>query len=64
MKFYFTFFLIIGVSFMCLSQKFTMNQGHVLQKNYFSVIHYENINDKLIISEEIYGKKRRFILDT
>ena len=64
MKFYFTFFLIIGVSFMCLSQKFTMNQGHVLQKNYFSVIHYENINDKLIISVEIDGKKRRFILDT
>jgi hypothetical protein len=64
MKYFFTFFLVVEISLTCLAQKFTMNQGGTLQKDYFTVIPYENVNDKIIVSVEINEKKRRFMLDT
>lgn len=60
-------FLLIVVFFLaqiCTAQRFSYNQGGTTQTNYFSVIPYENIEGKIIVTAEINGKKHRFLLDT
>jgi hypothetical protein len=44
--------------------QFNFNKGGANQENYFSVIPYNMENNKIIISVNIYGKNRKFILDT
>lgn len=59
------FVCIIGVfTQVCVAQKFSLNQGGTAQKDYFSVIPYENVKGKIIVSAKINHKNFRFILDT
>lgn len=43
---------------------FSFNEGGSPQKDYFSSIPYENLNEKIIIKVQIKAKTYRFILDT
>lgn len=56
---------ILLISFqICTAQHFSLNQGGTKQKDYFSVISYENVQGKIIVSAKINNKKYRFFLDT
>ena len=46
------------------NRSFDLNKGGTEQKDYFTVVPYENIKGKILISAEINGKKFRFIFDT
>ncbi|MDX2128378.1 MAG: retropepsin-like aspartic protease, partial [Chloroherpetonaceae bacterium] len=60
-----SFFLLITLgSISAFSQKVDYNQGSVVQTNFYSEMPYESINGKIIITAELGGKKRRFLIDT
>ncbi|UUC45033.1 retropepsin-like aspartic protease [Flavobacterium cerinum] len=46
------------------AQSITLNQGSTTQKEYYSEIPFENINNKLIVPVVIENKTYRFLLDT
>lgn len=63
-KIYFILLLSL-VTFCSYSQKkFTLNEGDVAQKGYFTEIEYENIRGKVIVKSTLNGKVYRFIVDT
>jgi hypothetical protein len=57
-------FLIVFISQFCIAQNLDFDKGTILQKNYYEVIQYESIYDKIIIPVTINGKNFRFLLDT
>lgn len=57
-------FLLLGYTYIGLSQNFTPNQGAANKKDYFSVIPYDDENGFIIVPVEIKGKQYRFLLDT
>ena len=62
--------IILLILFVCLinttycQEGFTLNKGHIAQKNFYTIIPYVEINGKIIIEVSINKKKRKFILDT
>jgi Aspartyl protease len=62
---HFTFLLLFCISSVfCTAQNFTLNQGYTNQKNYFSIIKFENYYGFIIVSVKIKGDNYRFLLDT
>lgn len=59
-----TVFIILVFAQLCIAQEFSLNQGGTTQNNYFTVISYENVKGKIILSAKINNKAYRFILDT
>jgi len=59
--------LLLFIAFFNLSSAqtpFSLTQGNVTEKDYFTTIHYEEIKEKIIIEGIINGKIYKFILDT
>ena len=56
--------LFLFVSSFLFSQKLAFDQGKINQKNYYEVISFELVNDKIILPVVINNKTFKFLLDT
>lgn len=60
--------ILLTLTLFCVlptTAKFKFNSGGTKQRNYYSVIPYENVFGSLIVIKvEVAGKERRFLLDT
>jgi hypothetical protein len=57
-------FLIVFISQFCIAQNVDFDKGEIKTKNYFEVINYEFVNEKIFIPITINSKVYRFMLDT
>jgi len=64
MKYVISIVIIFSLAFRVQAQDFSFNQGGTAQTDYFIEIPFEWIRDKVIITVNLNGQERRFLLDT
>jgi Aspartyl protease len=64
MKYFTLIFLLYLLSFKSTAQGISFNQGETTQKDYFSIIKFENVGGFVVVKATIQGETYRFILDT
>lgn len=64
MKTVFSLIIFLLVSVVAKAQRYPLNQGCTIGKNYYAEIPYEIVAGEIMVYPEINGKKLRFLFDT
>lgn len=56
--------LVRTITYAHAQEDFTFNQGWTTQRDYFSVIPYENVRSKIIVDVTLAGESYKFLVDT